>query len=305
MTARVGAPEPVAVVLDPGARTTIQDLGRPGHAHLGVPPSGAADRASFTLGNRLVGNTEDAPALETTLRGPSLRLLRAATLVLTGAPVDATLGGRPLAMHAPFAARPGDDLVIGAATRGLRTYLAVRGGLLAERTLGSVSHDELTGLGTAVLQPGDALHVDRLALDAPAVDVAPLRAPAANPTLRVVLGPRDDWFAPDALTALLTESFGVTDRVNRIGARLAGPALIPRDDAQLRSEGVAAGSLQVPPSGDPILLMADHPTTGGYPVIAVVIDEDLPLAAQLRPGDRIRFARVARRPQAPDTDRLP
>ena len=295
----------LATVLDAGGRTTIQDLGRPGHGHLGVPPSGAADRASFTLGNRLVGNAEDAPALETTLRGPTLRFERAATVVLTGARVDATLDGRPIAMDAPFAVRPGEELAIGTASRGLRTYLAIRGGLLANRTFGSVSHDELTGLGTPVLVAGDGLRLDDLALDAPAVDVAPVRPLAEAPTLRVILGPREDWFAPDAVTALLTEAFEVTARVNRIGARLSGPPIVHREQAELRSEGVVAGSLQVPPSGDPILLLADHPTTGGYPVIAVVIDADLPLAAQLRPGGRVRFAEVPPPAQAPDTARLP
>ncbi len=295
----------LATILDAGARTTFQDLGRPGHSHLGVSPSGAADRASFKLGNRLVGNAEDAPALETTLRGPTLRFARAATVVLTGARVDATLDGRPVAMNSPVAVRPGEVLAVGTASSGLRSYLAVRGGLLADRTLGSVSHDELAGIGTPVLAAGDRLRLDDLALAAPAVDVAPVRTLAKAPTLRVVIGPRDDWFAPDAVTALLTEPFAVTASVNRIGARLRGPTILHREDAELRSEGVVAGSLQVPASGDPILLLADHPTTGGYPVIAVVIDDDLAIAAQLRPGERVRFAEVSRPPGPPDTARLP
>lgn len=305
MTGTVTGREPVAIVEDPGARTTLQDHGRRGLAHLGVPPSGAVDRAAFSLGNRLAGNTEDAPALETTLRGPTLRFTRAATVVLTGAPVEAQLGGRPVAMHAPIAVRPGQVLAIGVAVRGLRTYLAIRGGFDAPRTLGSVSNDELTGLGTAPLAAGDALRIGDLALAQPAVDVAPVAAPPRSPTVRVVLGPRDDWFAPDAVTALLTDPFTVTTSVNRIGARLAGPSLPHRESAQLRSEGVTAGALQVPPSGDPILLLADHPTTGGYPVIAVVVGDDLALVAQARPGDKLRFSVASFTRPVADPSRLP
>lgn len=297
--------EPVAIVVDPGARTTLQDHGRPGLAHLGVPTSGPVDRAAFWLGNRLAGNSEDAPALETTLRGPTLRFTRAATIVLTGAPVDAQLDARPVAMHAPIRVRAGQLLAVGAATRGLRTYVAIRGGFDAPRTLGSVSNDELTGLGTPPLAASDTLHVGGLALAQPAVDVAPVAAPPRSPTLRVVLGPRDDWFAPDAVTALLTEAFTVTASVNRIGARLRGPNLPHREDAQLRSEGVVAGALQVPPSGDPILLLADHPTTGGYPVIAVVLTDDLALVAQARPGDTLRFEVASFTTPIADPHRLP
>lgn len=297
--------EPVALVIDPGSRTTLQDHGRRGFAHLGVPGSGPVDRAAFWLGNRLAGNSEDAPALETTLRGPTLRFTRAATIVLTGAPVDAQLDGRPVAMHAPIAIRGGQTLVVGTATHGLRTYVALRGGFDAPRTLGSVSNDELTGLGTPPLAAGDTLRAGDLALDQPAVDVAPVAAAPRSPTLRVVLGPREEWFAPDAVTALLTEPFTVTSSVNRIGARLDGPNLPHREDAQLRSEGVVAGALQVPPSGNPILLLADHPTTGGYPVIAVVVSDDLPLVAQARPGDKLRFSVALFTPPVADPHRLP
>lgn len=304
--AGTGESLPVAVVVDPGARTTLQDLGRPGRAHLGVPPSGAVDRVACTLANRLAGNSEDAPTLETTLRGPTLQFTRAATVVLTGAPVDAQLDDRPVAMHGPIAVRAGQVLALGTATRGLRTYVAIRGGFDAPRTLGSVSNDELTGLGAPPLQAGDELRVGRLALDAPAVDVAPVPAAPAAPVLRVVVGPRDDWFAPDAVTALLTSPFTVTASVNRIGVRLDGPPLAHREkDAQLRSEGMVAGALQVPPSGHPILLLADHPTTGGYPVIAVVLDADLPMVAQARPGDKLKFTAASFTSAVPDTRRLP
>lgn len=276
-------------VLDAGARTTIQDLGRPGHAHLGIPASGAADQESCTLANRLVGNAEGAAVLETTLRGPVLRFIAPATVALAGADVDAALDGRPVAMRAPFRIRQGGELRVGTAARGLRTYIAIRGGIDAPLVFGSASSDQLTGLGPAPLRAGDTLDLGTQALAAPMVDVAPVPTLGPEVTLHVVPGPRDDWFAPDALTALLTQPFAVGGQVDRIGARLTGPALTHRSTDELRSEGVVRGSIQVPPSGDPILLLADHPTTGGYPVIAVLVEAAQARAGQLRPGDVVRF----------------
>ena len=276
-------------VVVPGARTTIQDLGRPGFAHLGIPASGAADRRAFTLANRLVGNAEGAPALETTLSGPVLRFEAATTIALTGAPVEATLDGRTVGMHAPTPVRAGQELVVGAATHGLRTYIAIRGGIAADPVLGSVSADQLTGLGPAPLRAGDQLTLGGDALAAPIVDVAPVARSGDPLVLPVRLGPRDDWFAPDAVTAFLAETFTVTPNVDRIGARLNGPPLPWRGDESMRSEGLVTGSVQVPPSGEAIVMLADHPTTGGYPVIAVVDEAALGGAAQLRPGARVRF----------------
>lgn len=279
----------VVEVVEPGARTTIQDLGRPGWAHLGVPASGAADRRSFTLANRLVGNAEGAPGLETTLTGPTLRFGAATTIALAGAPVDATVDGRTIGMHAPIPVRAGQLLTVGTATAGLRTYIAIRGGLTGEAVLGSVSSDQLTGLGTAPLQAGDTLTLGNEALAAPVVDIAPVAPPADPVVLPVRLGPREDWFAPDAVTAFLAATFNVTPQVDRIGVRLTGPPLPWRADDLMRSEGLALGAVQVPPSGEAIVMLADHPTTGGYPVIAVVDEAALGQAAQLRPGARVRF----------------
>ncbi|MFT4033970.1 MAG: biotin-dependent carboxyltransferase family protein [Patulibacter sp.] len=277
-------------VIAGGARTTIQDLGRPGWAHLGVPGCGAADRAAFTLANRLVGNAEGAAALETTLSGPVLRFAAATTIALTGAIVDATLDQRPVAMHAPTAVRAGQQLTVGVASSGLRTYIAIRGGLDAPTVLGSASSDQLTGIGPEPLRSGDRLTLADAALAAPAVDVAPVAPPGEPVVLPVRLGPREDWFAPDAVTALLTATFVVTPQVDRIGARLVGPPLPWRTDQPMRSEGVVLGAVQVSASGEAIVMLADHPTTGGYPVIAVVDEAELGAAAQLRPGVRVRFA---------------
>ncbi len=276
-------------VLDPGGLTTIQDAGRPGLAHLGVPPSGAADAPAHRLANRLVGNAEDAAALETTLRGPVLRFHRPALIALAGAPVEATAGGRPLAMHAGEHVPAGVELRLGLARVGVRTYLAVRGGIAAPETLGSAATDLLTGLGPAPLRAGDRLAIADRAGPWPPVAIAPVAAVPRGAPLRVIPGPRDDWLAPDALERLCGEAWSVAASANRIGVRLDGPPLRRAREGELESEGMVAGALQVPPAGRPILLLADHPVTGGYPVLAVVVAADMPRAAQLRPGDHVRF----------------
>jgi biotin-dependent carboxylase-like uncharacterized protein len=280
---------PVIEVLVPGALTTIQDLGRPGWAHIGVPRSGAADPRSLRLANRLLANPPDAPALETTLVGPRLRVDGPAVVAITGATVDARAGGRPVAMNAPVYLQPADILEVGAASAGLRTYLAVRGGLVCRLTLGSAATDLLTGLGPPALRAGDRLSIGPTPRDFPAVDVAPTAGPAAEPTLRLVFGPRADWFTAESRTRLTGSAYTVSGTSNRVGIRLDGPALTRSRDGELKSEGMTVGALQVPPSGTPILLLVDHPTTGGYPVIAVVCRDDLPAAGQLRPGQRVRF----------------
>jgi biotin-dependent carboxylase-like uncharacterized protein len=282
-------------VLAAGPLTTVQDLGRPGWAHLGVPRSGAADTRSLRLANRLVANPESAAALETTLVGPRLRFERDATVALAGAPVDARVGGSAVAMNAPLRLRAGDVLEVGTASAGLRTYVAIRGGIACELTLGSAATDLLTRLGPRPLRAGDRLAVGPPPDDHPAVDVAPTPALAAEPVLGLLAGPRADWFTVDSLRLLTSARYTVSDTSNRVGVRLLGPALTRSRDDELKSEGIVAGALQVPPTGTPILLLADHPTTGGYPVIAVVASADLPLAGQLRPGQRLRFRATATR----------
>jgi len=279
----------VIEVVSPGSLTTIQDLGRPGWAHLGVPPSGAADPRSLRLANRLVGNAEGAAGLETTIRGPALRFRRPAVIALAGAPVEARAGGRALAMHAVEHLRAGDVLELGFASAGARTYLAIRGGIEAELTLGSAASDVLSGLGPPPLAEGAHLAIGAAAVAWPVTEVAPVAPLPSRPVLRVVAGPRDDRFAPDALHTLCGARWEVAGASNRVGVRLRGPSLAPTDERELRSEGLVTGALEVPPSGEPILLLTDHPTTGGYPVLAVVVSGDLPVAGQLRPGDRVGF----------------
>jgi len=277
-------------VVQSGALTTIQDLGRPGLGHLGIPRSGAADRRSLRRANRLVGNSEGAPALETTLAGPALRFSAPATIAITGATVEARLDDRTVAMHAALAVDAGATLRVGTAGVGLRTYVAVRGGIEAPLVLGSASSDLLNALGPAPLAPGMILAVGPPHRAPPAAEPQPPPAPAVEPTLRIVLGPREDWFTDAALHALTHDPYVVSPDSDRTGVRLRGPVLARAREDELRSEGMVPGALQVPPSGQPILLLADHPTTGGYPVIAVVASADLPIVGQLRPGQSLRFA---------------
>ncbi|GAA2823734.1 5-oxoprolinase subunit C family protein [Crossiella cryophila] len=285
-------------VLDAGLLTLVQDLGRPGLAAMGVGRSGAADQPAFTLANRLVGNAESAAALELTLGGVQLRFHRGAWVALTGAPaplhlgtptIGAPRGPRTAAANAPLYVPAGTTLRIGRPERGLRSYLAVRGGLDLPPVLGSRASDLLSGIGPEPLVRGALLPIGNDIAGDPIVDLAPVAELPAEPVLRVLLGPRQDWFTHNAAAALCSGPYQVTPASNRIGVRLAGPRLDRARPGELPPEGMVGGALQVPPNGQPVLFLADHPVTGGYPVIAVVIEQDLPQAAQVRPGQRIRF----------------
>jgi biotin-dependent carboxylase-like uncharacterized protein len=276
-------------VRKPGLLTTVQDLGRPGLAHLGVPTAGAADRRAFGLANRLVGNRPGAAALEITLAGPELELEAGGWIALTGGRVTAHLDGRPVPMDMAVRAEPGQMLRAGSVTSGLRAYLAVRGGIDVPPVLGSRSTDTLAAVGPPRLEQGARLPVGDQAGGDPFRQVAPTPPVDPEPVLRTVRGPRDEVFTHDAVRGLIGAAWTVTSDSDRTGVRLDGPVLERRRRVELASEGMVEGSLQVPPDGHPILFLANHPTTGGYPVIAVVVGADLPLAAQARPGTRMRF----------------
>lgn len=281
----------VIVVERPGPFTTFQDLGRPGWQHLGVPSSGAADRGAALAANALVGNDPGATVLETTLSGPLLRFCRAAVVALCGAPAASTVGGRPAPHGEPFRVAAGELLDVGATRGGLRTVIAVAGGFDVPRVLGSAATDTLTGLGPPPLAVGDELAVAAGARGR-ARAVASL-VPVGNGAgpLEVVPGPRTDSFTSDALVQLTTADFTVDPASSRVGVRLQGPTLGYRPGlTELRSEGMVAGAIQVPPAGLPIILLRDHPATGGYPVIGVLTDAAIDRAAQLRPGAVARFA---------------
>ncbi|WP_406313110.1 biotin-dependent carboxyltransferase family protein [Streptosporangium sp. NBC_01639] len=280
-------------VIAPGPYATVQDLGRPGYGHLGVPRSGAADAPSLRLANRLVGNPESAAGIELTFGGARFRFTTGAWVAVTGAPcpLEPLWPGRAAVpgMGAPFWVPAGGEIRAAAPSAGLRTYVAVRGGVDTPAVMGSRSTDSLSGLGPPPLRPGTVLPVGPTGgLPPLTVDAAPPRA-APPDVLRILPGPRDDWFVPGALAALCARPYQVSQNSNRVGVRLEGARLERAREGELPSEGMVAGALQVPPDGQPIVFLADHPPTGGYPVIAVLVSADLAGAAQLRPGDRLRF----------------
>jgi len=304
---------PALLVEEPGLLTLIEDLGRPGASDLGVPPSGAADVPSARTANRLVGNPTTAAVLETMLGGLVLRARGPLVLALTGAGAPGTITGvdgttRPAPAGRPVGLDDTETLHLGASTAGLRTYVAVRGGIDVPAELGSRSADTLSGLGPAALTAGTAVRIGptaHLAAVADAADPArPLPAPGATTVLRLVLGPREDWCGDDGLAVLTGQDWEVSAQNDRVGVRLhtaEGGRSLPRRAGELASEGVVTGAVQVPPSGEPVLFLADRPVTGGYPVIGVVIDDDLPLAAQLPPGALVRLVAVDPDTLAPPT----
>ncbi|MFD6999625.1 biotin-dependent carboxyltransferase family protein [Streptomyces mirabilis] len=282
-------------VVRAGALTTVQDRGRPGHAHLGVPRSGALDAPAAALANRLVGNPVGAAVLETTLNGCALRPRSVVTVAVTGAPCPVTVGGRPAPWGAPVRVPAGALLDIGPARAGVRSYVAVAGGVAVDPVLGSRSTDLLSGLGPPPLADGTVLPLGRPDGVHTRVDVVPHPGPPSELVLRVTPGPRDDWFTASALRTLAMGTYRVSSASNRIGLRTEGPSLERAVSGELPSEGMVLGAVQVPPDGRPVVFLADHPTTGGYPVIAVVRGADLPAAAQAVPGTPVRFMVVRRR----------
>lgn len=280
-------------VLDPGLLTTVQDRGRVGLAHLGVPRAGALDAPAAALATRLVGNPPDAALLETTMTGAAIRVDRALTVAVTGARCEVRVDGRPVPFAEPVSLRAGAVLVVGPAREGVRSYVAVAGGLDVPPVLGSRSTDTLAGLGPARLRAGDVLALGPAPGPPAPLDVAPLRT-GAGP-LRLLLGPRASWLGPAGLAALATASYAVSPNSDRVGLRLTGPPLDLLETRELPSEGVVLGAVQVPPSGRPVVFLHDHPVTGGYPVVAVVHPDDVPRCAQLRPGDQVRFSGPATR----------
>jgi biotin-dependent carboxylase-like uncharacterized protein len=302
----------VIEVLAAGPLTTVQDAGRFGWRSLGVPVAGPADWLSHVVANRLVGNPDGAAALEVTLSGPRLRFSAPATVAVVGA--AATLDGEAVPAGSPCRVPAGGTLAVGRTAPGIRGYLAVAGGLDMPAVLGSRSTDTLAGLGPARLSAGDRIDLpsDLLAptagdlLDLPAGDrpggpaERPVRTirlgalPAPGSELRVVPGPHEGWFTAESVRRLYGSAYTVTPASDRVGIRLAGPGLERARGGELPVTGMVPGALQVPPDGRPILLLANHGPTGGYPVVAVVATADLPSAGQARPGHDLRFRPVSR-----------
>lgn len=277
-------------ILRTGPLAVVQDLGRPGLAHLGVSPSGAADRGAHKLANRLVANPDDRATVEVTFGGFTARVRDGdVDIAVTGADTDPTVNGIKFGTNSIHHARDGEVISLGTPRAGLRSYLAVRGGICVQPVLGSRSYDVMSAIGPAPLQAGDRLPIGERTDDYPELDQAPVAALTTHVVdVFVVPGPRDDWFVdPDVL---VHTDWVVSDRSDRVGMRLMGrPLHHCYPDRQLPSEGATRGAIQVPPNGLPVILGPDHPVTGGYPVVAVVIDEDVDKVAQVRPGQTVRL----------------
>ncbi|TCL83313.1 biotin-dependent carboxylase-like uncharacterized protein [Curtobacterium sp. PhB142] len=285
-------------VLQVGYGAATQDLGRPGFSDMGLGAAGAADRGSAALANRLVGNRPDAAVLEALLGSVTLRTDAYVVVATAGAacPVEIERADgrvRGAASHEVLMLAPGDTLRIGTATAGLRSYIAVLGGFAVDPVLGSRSWDSLARLGPPPSSSGDVLPVGDARASWPIVDAVPQpdeHWPDDPVVLDVTAGPRGDWFTPDWRDTLTRQDFTVGSDSDRVGVRTTAPQpLVRAVTVELPSEGVETGSLQVPPEGFPVLFLADHPVTGGYPVVAVLTPESVDRAAQLRPGDTIRF----------------
>jgi biotin-dependent carboxylase-like uncharacterized protein len=284
---------PVATVIKAGLLTTIQDAGRWGHQAMGVPVGGALDASARHAANGAVGNAADAAVLEVTLTGFELRFDRPCTTAVSGADLGAQLDGAPLGLDAPVTCRAGSLLRFVERRRGARAYVALAGGVDVPPVLGSRSTDlgaRFGGFAGRALRAGDQLALGPSPAASPAARAAKAAPRASGARLRVLPGPHDDWFDGEALSALERTAFTVTPQSNRVGYRLAAAAPLPRRRTdEMISDATVAGGIQVPPDGQPILLMADRQVTGGYPILATVITADMPLAAQLAPGDGVAF----------------
>lgn len=291
-----GFAEAAVEVIRPSLQLLVQDAGRPGYAALGVSASGAADRRAMHDANRAVGNARAASVLES-VGGAVLRFRGAGVAAVTGAIGALTLteaGGavRSVEHGEPFATVDGDELTLAHPERGLRYVIAVRGGLDAAPALGSRAADTLAGLGPEALAAGAVIPVGGAASQPVEPDVLPRDLPASGELidLEITLGPRDDWFTAAALATLTGQEWTVTPRSDRVGIRLQGEVPLEREvSGELPSEGAVTGAIQVPPDGQPVLFLPDHPLTGGYPIIGALTDRSLDLAGQLAPGVRLRL----------------
>lgn len=285
-------------VIKPGLLTTVQDRGRTGYRAFGMPVAGAMDRRSFELANLLAGNAPDLAAIEMTMAGPTVRFERTAYVAICGADMRATLDGQPVANGSGFRVSAGSVLAAGFAAAGCRAYLAVHGGIDVPLVLGSRSTYTRAGVGGhqgRALRAGDVLAIGP-AGDEPEPRALPLEAlprPGREIVVRVMLGPQDDRFLEEGIATFLGSRYAVSNRNDRMGYQLDGPAILHRGGADITSDALCMGAIQVPGRGTPIVMMADAQTTGGYAKIATVIGADLPVMAQARTGDEVSFRAVS------------
>jgi biotin-dependent carboxylase-like uncharacterized protein len=288
-------------VVRPGLLTTVQDLGRRGYAHVGVPRSGALDPPALIAANRLLGNPDGAAGLETTLVGVALRAEVDTAMAVTGAPAPITVDGGEVPFGKAVEVSAGALIDIGSAQVGVRSYVAFAGGVSVAPVLGSRATDTLSGLGPPPLRAGFVLPLGRGSLgpgelshiyefgEPAGIEAGPDPRMGGGIELRLRLGPRHDWFTITARDLLFEGPYVLSVKSNRVGARLSGPTLSRAISTELPSEGIVLGAVQVPSDGQPLVFLADHPTTGGYPVIGVIVSDDLPLLAQARPGTAVTF----------------
>ena len=290
------------IVIRPGMLTTLQDLGRWGWQDRGVPVAGPMDAYSHRLANRLVGNTDDAAALEITLLGPELEADSDTVCIVAGAHFDVTVNGQTTDASNPFVVPAGGRARFGARRAGSRATLAVHGGFAVPKNFESRATSVISRMGPFGGRPllaGDVLPIGKPSMETPPRAGRALTMPDGGARVRIIRGPHDTMFASAAFDTLVGSRFVVTAHSNRMGYRLEGPVLRHAGGADILSDATPMGSLQVPASGQPILLMADRQTTGGYPKIGTVITADLPIAGQLAPGDWIAFTECSR-PEAID-----
>jgi len=281
-------------VLAPGLQTSVQDLGRPGYGQLGIAPGGAADRSALIAGNRLVGNPDGAAGLEVALAGPRLRFLRPGRIAITGADLGACLNGMRVPAGARRVVGPGDELWFSQGNGGgARPYLCLAGGIDVPVQLGSRATDLTAGFGGfegRALRTGDRLRVGRERTDGAHRDVPKVIGP--GDVIRIVRGPQSDRFDEAAYDAFFSSQFTVSPQSNRLGSRLIGPTILPLGGADIISEGMVTGAIQITGEGQPIVMLPARATIGGYPKIGTVIAADLDRLGQLRPGQLIRFQDV-------------
>ena len=268
---------------------TLQDKGRIGYANIAVPTSGAFDQKSHQLANRLIGNFPNACAIES-LRG-SFEFGTDSELVIsaTGAPASVQVDGREHEMFRSIFVPAGSVVSVSPGSLGMRTYLAIRGGIVGNQIMGSSSYDELSQIGTPPIKPGDKFSVENQVAGSITGDYIPGSVITGLNTVELETMPAPRWSGFSNSDILFTSEYQVTSSVNRVGLRLSGPALVWNSESRLASEGVVTGAIQIPVDGMPLIFGPDHPTTGGYPVVAVVSRNSLDLLAQTAPGTVVRF----------------
>jgi len=283
-------------IKNPGMFSTIQDLGRYGYTHLGISPAGAADRLSLRIANLLVGNPDNASALEMTLLGATLEFEERRIVAITGTDCGAKVATSPVPLGEAVEVPAGGVLKCGGMKTGARSYLAVQGGFDVPAVMGSTATDvrgRFGGLEGRRLKTGDILPVrDARNLRARRLKPGALDAASRHDRVRVTRGAQQEWFAPQTFELLFSSPYSISDQSDRTGLRLKGEALRPREQSQLLTDGIPLGAMQVPQDGQPIVLFVDQQTTGGYPKIANVIMADMHHVGQLRPHEQVRFQEI-------------